>query len=68
MLLAGGSACAGLAYPLAGAARTVALLLVALALFVLAHPLGDAIGAWPAVLLCAAAVGLAAAGLARRRA
>ena len=68
MLLAGACACAVLAYPVAGAARTAALLVLALALFVVAHPLGDAIGAWPAVLLSAAIVGAAAAALTRRRA
>ena len=68
VLLAGGALCAWLALPVAGAARTALLLAIALALFVAAHPLGDAIGAWPAVLLSAAIAGPAAALLARRRA
>jgi hypothetical protein len=68
VLVAGGAWCAALALPAAGAARTAALLALALALFVVSHPLGDAIGAWPAVLLSAAVVGAAGALLARRRA
>jgi hypothetical protein len=66
VLLAGGATCARLALPVAGPARTVALLGVALALFVASHPLGDEIGSWPAVLVSAAAVAAAAALLTRR--
>lgn len=68
VLLAGGAACAALAHPVAGTARTAALLVLAVALFAAAHPLGEAIGAWPAVLLSAAVAGGAAAALTRRRA
>jgi hypothetical protein len=60
VLLAGGIWCAKLALPLLGAARTALLLMVALVLFVVSHPLGHAIGAWPAVLVSAAAVAGAA--------
>ena len=42
---------------LLGLPRALALVAAFLAGFALAHPLGDAIGAWPAVLLVAAAVG-----------
>lgn len=61
VLLAGGFWCAREALPTAGRGPTVALLAGALALFVVAHPLGHAIGAWPAVLVAAAAAGLLAA-------
>lgn len=68
VLITGGAACAWLALPRAGATRTAALAAVALALFAVSHPLGDAIGAWPAVLACAGALAGAAAALARGRA
>jgi hypothetical protein len=42
---------------LLGLPRAFALVAVLLAGFVIAHPLGHAIGAWPAVLLVAAVVG-----------
>jgi len=45
---------------LLGLPRALALVAVFLASFALAHPLGDAIGAWPAVLLVAVAVGAVA--------
>lgn len=45
---------------LLGLPRALALAAVLLAGFVLAHPLGHAIGSWPAVLLVAAVVGVAA--------
>jgi hypothetical protein len=60
VLLAGAILCARLALPVVGAARTALLLVVALALFVVSHPLGHAIGAWPAVFVSAAAVAVAA--------
>jgi hypothetical protein len=60
VLLAGGAVCAWRALPLIGAWRTAALLGTALALFGVSHPLGHAIGAWPAVFVSAAAVALAA--------
>lgn len=65
VLLAGGAACAGLALPLAGPRATAALLAVALTLFVVSHPLGRAIGSWPAVIVAAAAVAVVAAALLR---
>jgi hypothetical protein len=65
VLLAGGGLCARLALPVAGAGRTAALLGIALVLFVVSHPLGHAIGAWPAVLVSAAAVAGASALLLR---
>lgn len=67
VLLAGGALCAGLSLPVAGRRATLALLACALALFVASHPLGRAIGAWPAVLVAAAAVALLAAVLLRPR-
>ncbi len=68
VLLAGGAWCARLALPVAGRARTAALLTLALALFVVSHPLGDLIGAWPAVLVSAGVVAVASALLVQRRA
>lgn len=52
-----------------GLPRALALVAVFLAGFVVAHPLGDAIGSWPAVVLVAAIVGGVAwaAGDASRR-
>jgi hypothetical protein len=61
VLLAGGVWCARVAAPLAGRSATAALLVVALVLFALSHPLGEAIGSWPAVLVTGALAGLAAA-------
>jgi hypothetical protein len=61
VLLAGGVGCARLALRLMGTTQTAALVMIGLALFVLAHPLGHAIGAWPAVLVSAALVALTAA-------
>ncbi len=65
VLLAGGALCARMALPLVGRARTALLLAIALALFVVSHPLGHAIGPWPAVFVSAAAVFAASAVLAR---
>jgi hypothetical protein len=65
VLVAGGLWCARAAVPIAGRGPTAALLLVALALFVLSHPLGHAIGSWPAVIVVAALVALAAASVVR---
>ena len=45
VLVAGGIWCGRLAVPIVGRRVTVALLAIALALFVLSHPLGKAIGA-----------------------
>jgi hypothetical protein len=57
VLFLGGLAC-GLRWRLLlGLPRALALVGVFLAGFVLAHPLGNAIGSWPAVILVAAVVG-----------
>jgi hypothetical protein len=63
VLIAGGAWCARAALPIAGRLATAALLVIALALFVVAHPLGHAIGAWPAVAVSAALAAGAAAVL-----
>ncbi|MEJ7894229.1 MAG: hypothetical protein WKF94_16490 [Solirubrobacteraceae bacterium] len=63
VLLAGAVVCALEFAPRIGAARTAALLVVTAAAFVASHPLGDAIGTWPAVLSSAAVVAVAASGL-----
>jgi hypothetical protein len=70
VLLAGGAWCAKDALPALGTRRTAALLGFALVAFVVSHPLGHAIGAWPAVLVSAAVVALyaRAAGSAARAA
>jgi hypothetical protein len=65
VLLAGGIWCARIALRLSGPVAMVALVVIALALFVLSHPLGRAIGAWPAVALSAVLVAAAAAALTR---
>jgi predicted MFS family arabinose efflux permease len=63
VLVAGGIWCGRLAVPIVGRRVTVALLAIALALFVLSHPLGKAIGAWPAVFVTATLVGAVAAAI-----
>jgi hypothetical protein len=63
VLLAGGIWCGRAALSLVGPRRTIALLAIAAALFVVSHPLGEAIGAWPAVAASAALAAGAAAGL-----
>jgi len=60
VLFLGGLACGLRWRVLLGLPRALALVAVFLAGFALAHPLGHAIGAWPAVLLVAAAVGAVA--------
>jgi hypothetical protein len=65
VLVAGGLWCARTAAPVAGRGPTAALLIVALALFVLSHPLGHAIGAWPAVVVTALLAALAAVAVVR---
>jgi len=60
VLFLGGLACGLRWRVLLGAGRALSLVGVLLAGFVVAHPLGHAIGAWPAVLLVAAAVGAVA--------
>jgi hypothetical protein len=59
VLLAGGAYCYARLRGMAGAGRAGAVLALAVVLFVFSHPLGDAIGAWTAVLLSAALVALA---------
>jgi hypothetical protein len=61
VLLAGGAWCGRVALSITGPRATVVLLAIALALFVASHPLGEAIGAWPAVAVSAALVASAAA-------
>lgn len=63
VLLVGGIWCVRLALRLAGAGPAIALIAIALALFALSHPLGHAIGAWPAVLVTAALVAAAAGAI-----
>lgn len=65
VLLAGGAWCTRAALPIVGPRATVALLAIALVLFVVSHPLGDAIGAWPAVAVSAALAGGSAAAIVR---
>ena len=64
VLLAGGAWCARAALPIAGPRATVALLAIALVLFVVSHPLGEVIGAWPAVAVSAVLLGGLAAAIA----
>jgi hypothetical protein len=54
VLLVGGVWCVLRWLPRVGAPVAIGLTTLALVLFVLSHPLGDAIGTWPAVLLVAA--------------
>jgi len=60
VLFLGGLACGLRWRVLLGLPAALGLAAVFLAGFALAHPLGHAIGAWPAVLLVAAAVGAVA--------
>ena len=60
VLLLGGLACGLRWRVLLGLPAALGLAAVFLAGFALAHPLGHAIGAWPAVLLVAAVVGAVA--------
>ena len=57
VLFLGGLACGLRWRVLLGLGRALALVVAFLAGFAIAHPLGHAIGAWPAVLLVAVAVG-----------
>jgi hypothetical protein len=63
VLLAGGAWCWRAALSIVGRRRAIALLAIALALFVISHLLGRAIGAWPAVAVSAALLAGAAAAL-----
>ncbi len=60
VLFLGGLACGLRWRVLLGLRGALALVLAFLAGFAIAHPLGHAIGAWPAVLLVALAVGAVA--------
>lgn len=53
VLVAGAVACVRLAVPRVGWPRTAWMLIAALAVFALSHPLGELIGTWPAVLVSA---------------
>jgi hypothetical protein len=66
VLVLGGIWCAREARPLVGTRPTALLLGIALVLFALSHVLGLVIGAWPAVVVTAALVALAAAAIVRR--
>jgi len=61
----GGAVCAWWMTREAGALRALVTLVVVFGLFVLSHPLGHVIGAWPSVLLVAALAGGVAFALAR---
>jgi hypothetical protein len=65
VLLAGGVLCARAALPVVGRGPTAVLLGAALVLFVVSHLLGEAIGAWPAVVVTAALVALVALAVLR---
>ena len=66
VLLAGLAVCAALWRRRVGTRRTAVLVVVFVALFVASHLLALAVGAWPSVLLVAAAMFAAAYGLADR--
>lgn len=67
VLLLGGVLCAWLMLREAGWRATVLTLVAVLVLFVVSHPLGLVIGAWPSVLLVAAVAASIAYALARPR-
>jgi len=58
VLIAGGLWCAMRMLPISGPVRTLVLGVVYVAAFAGSHPLGKAIGSWPAVLLVAVATGV----------
>ncbi len=65
VLVLGGALCAWWMQRSSGWWRTAVVLAVAVTMFVISHPLGDVIGAWPAVLVAAAITGAVAAALVR---
>jgi ABC-type siderophore export system fused ATPase/permease subunit len=67
VLVAGGALCAWWLAREAGLLRTSLTLVGVVVLFVVSHPLGRVIGAWPAVLLVAAAAAALAYALASPR-
>jgi|APCry1669189034_1035192.scaffolds.fasta_scaffold08190_3 hypothetical protein len=54
VLVAGGALSAWWMYQFAGVRRTIAVVVIVFGLFVLSHPLGHLIGAWPSVFTVAA--------------
>ena len=67
IVLVAGCAWCGLRWlRVAGVARTALLVAIYVGAFVLSHVVADALGAWPSVLLAAAATGVAAYLLADR--
>jgi hypothetical protein len=65
VLVVGGALCTWWMARTAGVVRALVTLVVVVGLFVVSHPLGLVIGAWPSVLLVAAAAGGVAYALAR---
>ena len=69
VLLAGAALAGWWMYLFAGLRRTIIVLVSVLVLFILSHPLGHLIGAWPSVLVVAAigaGIAYALAGAPRR--
>jgi thiol:disulfide interchange protein len=64
IVLVAGCAWCALRWLRAGRPRTVTLVIVYVAAFVLSHVIADTLGAWPSVLLVAAVVGAATSALA----
>lgn len=60
ILVIGGAIAVALGWRFAGPVRTLASVAVFVAAFVVSHPLGHAIGAWPSVLLMSAGSGAVA--------
>lgn len=54
ILVIGGALCAWWMYQFAGLQRMLAVLAAVFVLFVISHPLGHVIGAWPSVFVVAA--------------
>jgi hypothetical protein len=68
VLVAGGAWCVHVMLRIAGPARTTLLVAGVLALFILSHPLGHAIGPWPAVFISASlAAGMTAVAITHSR-
>ena len=64
IILVAGCAWCALRWLRAGRPRTIALVVLYVAAFVLSHVIADTLGAWPSVLLAAAVVGAATYALA----
>jgi len=56
VLIIGGAWCAWRLWPTSGPLVTIAVAVVYVVAFIVSHPLGRAIGSWPAVLVVALAV------------